>query len=938
MTITTTESQGRVLGARERVLVVEDDAGARQAVAELLASQGYAVVGVGSGEDALEHVGEADLVLLDGMLPGRDGWEICAQIKQEIDPLLPVVMVTGRAGPEVVARTFGVGADDYVAKPFRVSELLARIETRLRVVRAERALRESEERYRQLYQQSALMLFSVSGDGRIRLANETGAEQLGYTMAELLRASFFDIVHPDDRAAARHRLHGCFEQPARVHSWELRKLRRDGRVLWVRETGHAMTAPDGAPMASFSCIDITDRVRSERALTRSVTQMRGLARAAVEVGALRAVDDVMARITRHAATLVGTRAAAAVVGVGPDRAVAATLGEDGQLQVAEADAPICGALCWHVRRTNQPLRLRAGEIAAHPAVRAGGGRAGGAVHGWLGAPLVDAQGENLGAVCVTDKLEGEFTEADEAVLVQLARMASVAVENARLYGEIEAAEQRYRRFFEDDLTGDYIATADGRLLECNPAYARILGYHSVADALANATTTPYPSPESREELLDRLRRERMLEEVEVELRRRDGEPVHVIQNVIGSFDEAGELVQVKGYLFDITARKQLEEQFLQSQKMEVVGKLAGGVAHDFNNLLTVIRGNTALLLQDVAAGSSSHGDLQEIERAALRAGELTQQLLAFSRRQVLMPKVVDLNATVGEMDKMLRRLIGEDIELITVLDPDLSHIRVDPGQLQQVLMNLVVNARDAMPQGGTLLIETENAVLGPEQARRLAYVAPGPYVRLSVRDTGCGMSEEVQRRVFEPFFTTKAQGKGTGLGLSTAYGIVKQSGGYIWADSVEGQGSTFRVYLPRARPARGEPDAPRERAREAEPGRETILLVEDEGSVRDLACRILEKRGYRVLTAGSGDEALELVASLREPIDLVVSDVVMPRLSGPAMVERLRDRLPALPVVFISGYTDDAVMRHGPLGGTHFLQKPFAPDQLARAVRAALDD
>jgi len=382
--------------------------------------------------------------------------------------------------------------------------------------------------------------------------------------------------------------------------------------------------------------------------------------------------------------------------------------------------------------------------------------------------------------------------------------------------------------------------------------------------------------------------------------------------------------------------KRTEQQLLNAQKMEAMGRLAGGVAHDFNNLLTAILGTADLLLEDLVPSDPQHVDIQEIRKAAMRAADLTRQLLAFSRRQMLEPEVLDLNALVADMDKMVRRLIGEDVEFTTALSPDLGRVRADPSQLEQVILNLVVNARDAMPEGGKLTIETVNAELD-ESARGREPVRPGPYVLLAVSDTGIGMTEETKARLFEPFFTTKGEGKGTGLGLATVYGIIKQSGSHIWVYSEPEHGATFKVYFPRVE----EPATPRERG-PREPvrlrGTETILVVEDDESVRRTTCRILESLGYRVLAADGGAMALDLLKHHAGPLDLLVSDVVMPGLSGRKVVELVREVRPGLKALYLSGYTDEAIVRHRVLeAGIPFLQKPYSVETLARKIRGVLD-
>jgi two-component system, cell cycle sensor histidine kinase and response regulator CckA len=387
---------------------------------------------------------------------------------------------------------------------------------------------------------------------------------------------------------------------------------------------------------------------------------------------------------------------------------------------------------------------------------------------------------------------------------------------------------------------------------------------------------------------------------------------------------------------DVTERRLLEQQLRQSQKMEAVGQLAGGVAHDFNNLLTAILGYADLLATRPGMDRAALGEIEEIRKAGDRAAGLTRQLLAFSRRQVMEPVVLRVNDLVENLEKMLRRLIGEDLDLVTRLDPSVSNVRADPGQLEQVVMNLAVNARDAMPRGGKLTIETSDVDLDEAYAQRHAPVKPGRFVMIAVNDTGEGMDAATQARIFEPFFTTKEKEKGTGLGLSTVYGIVKQSGGYIWVYSELGKGTTFKVYLPRVEDI-ASARQPRP-VSESRVGTETMLLVEDDPAVRKLSRRILERAGYKVLEAESGREALELARHANGGIPLVVTDLVMPDMSGTELAAELAALYPEIRVLFMSGYTDDAVVRHGLLAvGRAFIQKPFTPDALTRKVRETLD-
>ncbi len=503
---------------------------------------------------------------------------------------------------------------------------------------------------------------------------------------------------------------------------------------------------------------------------------------------------------------------------------------------------------------------------------------------------------------------------------------------------LRQSEAHFRSLVENAPYGIYRSTTDGRLLAVNPALVKLLGYGSEDELLvADLATQIYHDPAERDRLIAEQGQRPWIQEVEARWKRKDGSPVRVRLSGRTVVNERGQMDGFEGFVEDVTAKELLEQQLRQAQKMEAVGRLAGGVAHDFNNLLTVILGSADMLLSELGSNDPHGAEASAIKRAATRAAALTHQLLAFSRRQALAPKVLDVNVVVADAAKLLRRLIGEDIELATISRAGAGRVRVDPSQLEQVLMNLVVNARDAMPEGGNITIETDVVELDSQYASTRPAVVPGRYVMVAVSDTGVGMDRETQTHLFEPFFTTKELGKGTGLGLATVYGIVKQSGGYIWVYSEPGQGATFKIYLPVvAEPAAAPTED--ERVPSRLDGSETILLVEDEETVRALALRVLARRGYTLLEAADGEEALRKASEHLGPIHLLMTDVIMPRMTGRELARHLTEARAELKVLYASGYTDDAVFRHGVLEpGTAFLQKPFTPDALARTVREVID-
>ncbi len=577
---------------------------------------------------------------------------------------------------------------------------------------------------------------------------------------------------------------------------------------------------------------------------------------------------------------------------------------------------------------------------------------------FLGTAISSSSGI-YGALYLADKLGvDEFSEADEKLIAMLVAQVGVAYENARRFEELQrrAAEltqtvsQRERAEEElreaNQTLQSLVQTSplaiialdlEGNVKSWNSAAERIFGWTEKEVVGQRIQIIPDDEWDDFYNSLEITRRAGTFTGFETARIRKDGSRIDVSLSAAPLIDGRGKINGSVVVIADITERKHLEQQFRHAQKMEAVGRLAGGVAHDFNNLLTAIIGYSQLALGRLHQEDPMRKEIEEIERAGQRAAGLTSQLLAFSRRQVLQPQVLDLNAIVSDLGKMLERLIGEDVELATRLGKDIGFVKADRGQVEQIIMNLVVNSRDAMLDGGKLTIETFNADLDESYTFEHIDARPGHHVVLAISDNGCGMDKETQSSIFEPFYTTKEQGKGTGLGLSTVYGIVKQSGGHIGLYSEAGEGTTFKVYLPRFEES-GDKRVPRASEIESLKGSETVLLVEDENSVRQLARRVLEINGYVVLEAARSDEAWQIYQSHQGSIHLMLTDIVMPGTSGRELAQRMAAVQPEMKVLYMSGYTDDAIVQHGVLSAnTPFLQKPFAPETLARKVREVLD-
>jgi PAS domain S-box-containing protein len=794
--------------------------------------------------------------------------------------------------------------------------------------RNQEAIRESENKFRGLAETAVQAIFIYDG-ARFLYVNAATEAIFGYSRRELLSLEdAWSLVDAEARDWTRQRLAHQLSGSSEPTRFEFKITTRSGEERWLDFSSNRIEFERRAAIVA-TAVDITERKKAEQLQS-------ALYRIAEETSAAGELDAFYKFIHRIVAGLMHAENFYISLYDEKSEMLSFPYFVDEEDETPQRKK-LGKGLTEYVLRTGQPLLATPSvfeDLIARGEVEAIGAPS----LDWLGVPLIISD-KSIGVLVVQTYRENiRYRQTEKDILTFVSQHVAAAIEHKRSEDQLRQSEARYRSLVQSAVYGIYRSTVDGHFLAVNPALIAMLGYQSEEEMLAlSIGDDVYLETLERDNFVAEFLSLRRWEGVEVKWRRKDGKSITVRLSGRLVTDEGGEPAYIEGIVEDVTERRMLEQQLRQSQKMEAVGRLAGGVAHDFNNLLTVIRGYTEILLTDVPEGDVRRSELEEIMKASDRAGALTRQLLAFSRQQVLAPKVLNLNTIVQNMHNLLKRLLGEDVDLQTVLDPALGHVKADPSQIEQVLMNLAVNARDAMPMGGRLTIETINVELAENWGRDIINAKPGPYVMIAMTDSGAGMDEATKARVFEPFFTTKEQGKGTGLGLSTAYGIVKQSDGYISVYSEVGIGSTFKVYLPRM-DSRRDSGAISAAVPATDRGTETVLLVEDEEGVRKLVQGILVRQGYNVLEATSGEEALEVMHEHTGKIDLLLSDVVLVGMSGRELSERMRIQMPTLRVIYMSGYTDDAIVRHGVLTeSAEFLQKPFSSDILLRKVRAVLE-
>jgi PAS domain S-box-containing protein len=904
--ITDTETESPFADVRPlRLLLLEDTPEDAELILSCLKGAGYILSCdvVDLKESFRERVrsAEYDIIISDHNLRVWTGFEALEELHKH-GKKIPFIVVTGTLGDEAAVDYIKRGAADYVLKhrlnllPLAVGHALKDQADWEEKARLQERILAGKREWELTFDTVPDAVLIFDGQCRVKQANRAASEILGLPFAKLIGQPCHEVLHGLEQAppACPHELllitgtaqRSDFEEP------------RLGKIFDV--TSSPLRNPDGTLLGCIHVLrDITDRNRAEQALRHSEEQLRLLLNSTAEAiygldceGHCTFCNPACLRLLgyQNPEDLLGCNMHELMHHTRADRS--AYPQEECQIYIAFREAKgahVVDEVLWRADGTSFPS-----EYWSYP---------------------IEKDGKPIGAVVT-------FLDISERKRAETA---------------LRESEETYREFIENATFGIFRANPEGALLDVNPALVSMLGYGSKEELLSlNLQRDIYQNPTDRLSAVRTYQFNGRSNGIEVNWKRKDENTIAV--RLCGRVvrEKGGEIKHFEVIAEDVTEKRTLEEQFRQAQKMEAMGRLAGGVSHDFNNLLGVIIGYSDLALTSLSKNDPSWHQIEQIKKAGHRAASLTRQLLAFSRKQVLTPKVLDLNVIIAETSEMLLRLLGEDVELITKLSADLEHVKADPTQIEQVIMNLAINARDAMPRGGKLIIETSNTELDlPYGQQKHVDVQPGKYVLLAVSDTGIGMDKKIQARIFEPFFTTKERGKGTGLGLATVYGIVRQSGGYIWVYSEPGKGTTFKVFMPRVTEMLSDVQA--EISPPVRLGSGTVLLVEDEDPLRELGYQLLEDMGYTVISASNGADAIRIAEQCTDPIQLLVTDVVMPGISGSELAELLMATRKELKVLYMSGHTDDVIVHYSILKpGVAFLQKPFTREGLARKIQEAL--
>lgn len=771
---------------------------------------------------------------------------------------------------------------------------------------AEIALKLSEELYRKSLSNLREGFVRTTPDGRIIMANVAFSKMMGYSSVEELMSSVDNVVKLYADPRDRERLIEILSEDGYAEDFICRGKRKDGSELWVSMNVRAEKDDFGRiQFLEGTLIDITERIEAERKLEEEKRKFQVLVET-LPLGVVLCdrsgkyiyVNPMFTKITGY--TLADV----------PDGRTFARLAYPEENLRREA------VRLWK----EDTSKLGVGEFMARTfSVRCKDGS--------------------------SKRLEITTTHLAEGLNILVFEDVTERERNEIL---LRKSEKKFRSLFENAKEGIFASTLDGKFLMANQAYVKMLGYNSfdeLRESIVDIRTQLYVDPKERDRLFQILDREGSVTDFETQFYKKDGQIMWAKFSAWYAYDDEGKIDHIEGILEDMTEKKRkeeelnsLREQFLQAQKMEAIGRLAGGIAHDFNNILTVITGTCELAKMSAKGNERIEKYLDTIRNSAEKASSLTKQLLAYSRKQLMQLQIVDLNKLISDMEDMLKRLLGEDIEVITHLEEGLGKVSADPTQMQQVIINLAVNARDAMPEGGKLIVETYNVEMTEDYARKHFGFEPGKYVMLSITDTGSGIPKEILPHIFEPFFTTKEKGTGTGLGLSTVYGIVKQLNGHIHVYSEVGRGTTFKIYLPQVeKETKTLVNEEKIDEKVVTPSEITIMVIEDDESVLRVVSEMLKGMGYKVLEAQSEEKAIEIAKSTKEKIDLLLTDVVIPGIRAPALTVKIRKIHPECQVLFMSGYTENTIAHYGIIHpGINFIQKPFSPEQLKKKIEEVL--
>jgi PAS domain S-box-containing protein len=890
-----------------RLLLVEDNAADVELISSCLKGAGYVlsydVVALPEAFQEKLRGSDYDLIVSDHNLRIWSGFDVLEELHKS-GKQVPFIVVTGSLGDETAVEYIKRGAADYVLKhrldqlPLAVGRVLKEKAHQDDKARLQERILAGKKEWELTFDSVPDAVLIFDAQCQVRRANRAASEMLGLPFAKLIGRPCYEVVHGVAQAPSScpheqlvvtgEPQRGDFEEP------------RLGKTFDVTST--PLRDPNGTFLGCIHVLrDISERNRDQQALRQSEEQLRML---------LNSTAEAIYGLDREGNCTFCNPACLRLLGYRDPQ----------DLLVRNMHK-----VMHHTRADGTPYPEE--ECQIHMAFREG-----------KRAHVVNEVFWRADGTCFPCEYWSYPIEKQGEIVGSVVTFLDISERN-RAEAALRESEQKYRDFIENATFGIYRSSLQGDFLDVNPKLVSMLGYGSTEDLLSfNLEHDIYENPAERASAVRTYQSNGRSNGVEVNWKKKDGKTITVrlCGRVVRSPD--GQIKHFEVIAEDVTEKRTLEEQVRQAQKMEAMGRLAGGISHDFNNLLGVMIGYSDLALSSSSLDETSRHQLEQIKKAGHRAASLTRQLLAFSRKQVLTPRIIDLNSAVSETSKMLLRLLGEDIELITRLGTDLGHVKADPTQIEQVIMNLAINARDAMPEGGKLIIETTNTELDLGCAQRKHSDAqPGKYVLLSVSDTGIGMDKATQGRIFEPFFTTKARGKGTGLGLATVYGIIRQSGGYIWVYSEVGKGTAFKVFIPRVDEKLSEVHPEVSIPMGSGSGSGTILLVEDEDALRELSHRLLESLGYSVIEAANGADAIRIAAQSVDPIRLLVTDVVMPGMSGRELAESLVARHSQLKVLYVSGHTDDVIVHYSILKpGVAFLQKPFTRDGLARKIQEAL--